>query len=109
MARIEIRDDKSVVVHRTNSNRTSAWDEILAPGETERAAAVLDSDELAQVSKAWTTETVDAWRKANPDYVPEPVTERVTDADRIAQLEETVRELTARVDALNDTDPTTKE
>ncbi len=82
-----IYEDGRVVVSVKRQN--AAWTEVLAPGETERAASLLTEEELATAQAAWTEEIITAWAAANPDYVapdllePEPPTteERLTVAE----------------------------
>lgn len=93
--RYEIEQDGTVIIHMQNVARTEAWVERIAPGETERAAALLDADGRAAAQKAWTAAKIAAWRKAHPDYVAPPLPE-----PEPPSVEERLAEIEARLAAL---------
>lgn len=93
--RYEIEQDGMVLIHMQNKARTEAWVERLAPGETERAEALLDTEALAAVQAVWTPEVIDAWQQAHPDYEPPelPGPELPSHEERLAAVEDALLEL----------------
>lgn len=62
------------VVEYSEMRDGERWRTTIEPGDTVRAAELLDTEEMAQVEAAWTPEIVEAWQEAREadQAQPEP-------------------------------------